>query len=179
MRPLKCLKSEELLEFVSISKELSLLSRLSTRFHVLTCKKCSVKREEIQAMWDSYLTPQPDITSSILSVYSRLQKDETLILKGWKLGESHARRESWFSYFVNEGWVFRSAVSMGVAAAFAFVIATKLGVNQQSEVTLPSASLPKSPLAQIRVQEKNRVKVHYMEPELLQTIEFETTRGAR
>ena len=179
MRLLKCLKSEELLEYVSIYKELSLVSRVSTRVHVFSCKSCSQKREEIQAMWDSYLTPQPDITSSILSVYSRLQKDETLILKGWKLGETHARKDSWVDYFLKEGWIFRSAVSMGVAAVFAFVIATKLGFNQPSEVTLPNSSLPKSPLAQIRVQEKNRVKVHYMEPELLQTIEFETTRGTR
>lgn len=179
MRILKCPKSEELLEFVSIYKELSVTSRLSTRAHILRCKKCSEKRAEIQTMWDSYLTPQPDITSSILSVYSRLQNDETLILKGWKLGESPKRRDSWAQTFVKEGWFFRSAVSMGLAAVFAFVVATQLASQRTSEIVQPGQSANKSPLAQIRVQEKNRVQVHYYEPELLQTIEFETMRGSR
>ena len=110
-------------------------------------------------------------------VYSKLQNDETLILKGWKLGESQ-RRRNFNTTLMNGGWLFRGAVSVGLAAVLVFVIFAQISSNKSEHHPIIASNNP-LPLAQIRVEEKNKVRVHYLEPELLQTIEFETARGSR
>ncbi len=109
--------------------------------------------------------------SSLMRVYSRLQKDETLILKGWKLNEGR-HKKSLGGILVNGGWLFRGAVSMGLAAVVISVV-----MSQQSNGKQSNAVIQQGPLAQIRLENKNGVRVHYLQPEVLQTIEFETTRA--
>lgn len=177
MRLLKCLSQDCLLEYVSIPQEVSAWKKLHVRLHTVKCDACQNKLSSIRKNWDSYFAPETDITSSLLKVYSRLQTDETLILKGWKLGEFQRRRDMNTALFKG-GWLFRGAVSLGLAGLAVFVVLSQVSQNKTIEPrsTIASNQLP---LAQIRVEEKNTVKVHYLEPELLQTIEFETTRGSR
>jgi hypothetical protein len=105
-----------------------------------------------------------------MRVYSRLQKDETLILKGWKIGEVPPRK-SVLKVLMKEGWAFRGAIGIGLAAAIVLVLH-----NQQMEKPPMAQAMSRHvPLAQIRVEGKNNVKVQYLRPELLQTVEFETT----
>jgi hypothetical protein len=177
MRLLKCLKQDLLLEFASIPQEMSFLERTRVRTHTFSCAPCREKLASIQRNWESYLKPEPEITSSLLKVYSKLQNDETLILKGWKLGENTRRRDL-NSSLLNGGWLFRGAVSLGLGSVLLFVVISQINLNRADRRPMVAANNP-LPLAQIRVEEKNKVKVHYLEPELLQTIEFETTRGAR
>lgn len=175
MRLLKCLKQDALLEFHSIPQEMSAFKRTCVRTHLATCEDCRARFEKIQSMWQSYFKPEPDITSSLLSVYSRLQSDETLILKGWKLGEAK-RKKTMSGLLFNEGWLFRGAISTGLFGLVGFVVVSQTKTNSLSQ---PVVAQNKAPLAQIRVEDKNTLKVHYLEPQLLQTIEFETTRGSR
>jgi hypothetical protein len=103
---------------------------------------------------------------SVIRVYSKLKHDETLILKGWKLSDAplaHARR------LVLKDWLFRTTVA-GLIAALALWVAfpneDTAQIQHQTRATL---------LAQIRYENKNGVQVRYVKPELLQSIEFETT----
>jgi hypothetical protein len=109
-----------------------------------------------------------------LRVYSRLQADETLILKGWKLNNVKRRKEV-SGFLLNEGWLFRGGVFLGLGAVVGAVVFSSLNQKPLSPEGIPL----KGPFAQIRLQEKNKVKVHYLQPELLHTIEFETTRSGR
>jgi hypothetical protein len=170
---LSCPKPEEFLGLVSVPEELSLVSRYSLRTHLRICSHCRTSFEATQTAWKSFLKPEPEITSSILKVYSRLQNDETLILKGWKLGNQRRKKELKGLLF-NEGWLFRGAVFLGLGILVGIVTFSTL-----SQKPLEKESLQLGPFAQIRQQEKNKVKVHYLQPELLHTIEFETTRSAR
>ncbi|NBX77015.1 MAG: hypothetical protein EBQ92_10710 [Proteobacteria bacterium] len=170
---LNCPKPEEFLQLVSVPEELSLISRFFLRTHLGICSSCRTSLEATQVAWTNFLKPEPEITSSLLKVYSRLQNDETLILKGWKLGSQRRQREL-RSLLFNEGWLFRGGVFLGLGILVGVVAFSTLG-----QKPLEKGNFPLGPLAQIRQQEKNKVKVHYLQPELLHTIEFETTRSAR
>jgi hypothetical protein len=166
---MKCPQSEILLEFVSIPDEMSRIKRMQLRSHMFLCAPCQSKVTSLRKGWSKFLVPEPDVTSSLMRVYSRLQKDETLILKGWKFGETVPRRNM-ESILLKEGWLFRGMIGVGLTVAIALVLH-----NQQFQRNTPTpAPVRHTPLAQIRVEGKNNVKVHYLEPELLQTVEFET-----
>lgn len=175
LRLLKCPKQDALLEYFSIPDEISFIKKTCTRMHLASCSECQERSKKIQSIWKSYFKPEPEITSSLLSVYSRLQRDETLILKGWKLGETKRPRPL-SGFLFNEGWLFRGAVSFGLFALLGFVVVSQMR-GGSSYAPQPIVAQAKAPLAQIRVEDKNTLKVHYLEPQLLQTIEFETTRG--
>ena len=164
LRP-KCPNQENLLEFYTIPQELNFLRRLSIKFHLLSCTDCSERLNTLKSNWEQYFSPEPDITSSLMRVYSRLQKDETLILKGWKLREVRSPKNVG-GILINGGWLFRGAVSLALASVVLSVV-----INQQSDSKTNAPSNPNQPLAQIRQENKNGVTVHYLQPELLQTIE--------
>lgn len=174
---LSCPKPEKLLELFTIPDEISFSQRFSTRTHAFFCADCQQKITNLKRSWESYFKPEPDITPSLLKVYSRLQNDETLILKGWKLGESPRRRGA-AHWLFKEGWLFRGSIGFSMAALLVFLAVGPF--KQSSDDTMidrPKAAKADIPLMQFRVQNKDRVKVHYVQPELLQTIEFETTSG--
>lgn len=170
---LNCPKSEDFLELVSIPEELSLISKLGLRAHLSFCSSCKSCFESTQLAWTNFLKPEPEITSSLLKVYSQLQNDETLILKGWKLGNQKRTKEL-SGFLFNEGWLFRGGVFLSLG-----ILVGVIAFSTLSQKPLEKEALPLGPLAQIRQQEKNKVKVHYLQPELLHTIEFETTRSSR
>lgn len=173
----KCPNPEQILEIVTIPTEMSRLKLWRWKAHVWKCADCREHVTQIKETWQGYFQPEPDITSSLLKVYSRLQNDETLILKGWKLGESRMRQSA-FSKLLKEGWVFRGAVSLGMGAiAGVFFYSQLMGGETKPEMAKLASVNP--PLAQIRVQNKNTLQVHYLRPELVQSIEFETTRESQ
>lgn len=175
---LRCPKEESLFEYLSIPGEMNRVRRLSLFVHLRSCPDCSNKLDQIKSLWNSYLTPAPDITSSLIRVYSRLQKDETLILKGWKLGTTQAPK-SFGSFLFEGGWLFRGSVG----AAFASLIFV-IVIGQFSKETPTPSNTPiqaaftrpvEPPFAEIRFEEKNHVQVHYVKPQLIQSMDFETT----
>lgn len=165
---LSCPDQELLLEFVTIPQEIGLRKRLLLKAHLKACAKCEKQAVNVQKKWNSYFQPQPEITSSLIKVYSRLKTDETLILKGWKLGSETARSRT---PVIPSGWLFRGAVVSGVTIAGVFLALTQFG-HEDKDAAL---NQNKVPFAQLRLEEKNRVKVQYMKPELIQTVEFETS----
>jgi hypothetical protein len=167
----KCLSQEKLLEFHTIPQEINFFQRGRIKHHLFSCVSCTEKLKTLEAHWQQYFSPEPDVTSSLMRVYSRLQKDETLILKGWKLNETRPHK-SLKGILFSDGWLFRGAISLALAAVVLSVVMT-----QQNNTKEINSSNSGQPLAQIRMENKNGVKVHYLQPELLQTIEFETTRG--
>jgi hypothetical protein len=170
LRP-KCPTQEKLLEFHTIPQEINFFESGRIKYHLLSCECCTEKLRTLKAHWQQYFAPEPDVTSSLMRVYSRLQKDETLILKGWKLNETRSRKNLKGILF-SGGWLFRGAVSLALAAVVISVV-----ITQQNNSKEANTSSSTQPFAQIRMENKNGVKVHYLQPELLQTIEFETTRG--
>ena len=176
MRLLKCPKPDALFEFVSIPSEVSPWSRMSIKLHALACPPCQEKMNAIQAKWDAYFIPEPDITSSLIKVYSRLQKDETLVLKGWKLGRTQ-QTSQWGSGFLKQGWLFRGAVSLGLGSVAILLVTTQVK-SDKAPMTAAVYRSAHVPLAQFRVEDKNSIKVHYVQPELLQSMEFETTSAS-
>jgi hypothetical protein len=168
---LNCPDSEKLFEFVTIPSEISNFRRAGMKLHAVTCAPCRIKMESIQKKWSSYFQPEPEVTSSLMKVYSKLQNDETLILRGWKLGEQRNSRRNW----VGEGWVFRGAVAVGVASIFGAVFVSQVRNNEKLPGIISSASSSFVPYAQIRVEDKNRIQVQYVKPELLESMEFQTT----
>jgi len=175
---LKCPNSDALFEYVTIPTEMSFLRRTNMRTHTLLCPPCQQKIEAIRQKWDAYFTPEPDITASLIKIYGRLQRDETLVLKGWKLGGVQ-RPKSLKESAIAQGWLFRGAVAAGLAAvAFVFVTPqVKSDRDLQLVASVPQAA--QLPLARFRVEDKNSIKVHYIQPELLQSMEFETTSAGR
>jgi len=174
---LSCPKPEKLLELFTIPGEISFSQRALTKSHAFFCADCQAKLTNLKSSWEHYFKPEPDITSSLLKVYSRLQKDETLILKGWKLGEAPRKRGARHVLF-NEGWLFRGSVGLGMAALVAVLAVGPLNKTQtKDDLVVDSFKSAKAdlPLMQIRTEDKDSVKVRYLQPELLQTIEFETT----
>lgn len=174
---LSCPKQEGLFEYVTIPGEMSMIKRLSTRAHLAMCGTCKSQSVAIQAKWNGLFQPEPELTSSLIKVYSRLKNDETLILKGWKLNELPHRR-TLRSRLFKEGWFFRGAVSMSLASlVFAVVfmqVRAKDAADAPGEAFAHAQSGRGVPWAQIRVEDKNRVQVRYVRPELLQSMEFET-----
>ncbi|MCB0418283.1 MAG: hypothetical protein KDD39_11575 [Bdellovibrionales bacterium] len=174
MRLLPCPKEEWLLQYVSIRKDVPVVRRLRIAAHLRSCKHCATKRTLIGEKLEAYFSP-PDITSSLLRVYSRLQQDETLILKGWKLGEIAPSQRKQRSMLAN-GWAFRGAVVAGLGAlAVIFVMADRQGLQESQAQRLAQEDSRNVPFAQIRFEDKNRVQVHYIKPELVRSVEFETT----
>jgi hypothetical protein len=172
---LSCPNTESLFEAISIPDEMSRVKRAAVHLHTLRCAACRERVSSLRAQWDAYFKPEPDITSSLMKVYSSLQNDETLILKGWKLSPARAERRTGISR-AQKGWLFGGGFSLALAAIFVVIGVTgvKLGHPDAAPVS-PWTQAAKAPLAQIRFEDENRVKVQYVQPELLQSIEFETS----
>lgn len=169
---LNCPDQELLLEFITIPQEVALKNRLLLSLHLKTCKRCQEQSASVQRKWNSYFKPEPEITSSLIKVYSKLKQDETLILKGWKLGETESRAKK---SQLTSNWLFRGAI----AASLLLIFSIALFQSNNSTPELSASNDSQVPYAQIRLEEKNRVKVQYMKPELLQTVEFETSGTGR
>jgi hypothetical protein len=174
---MKCPKQEALFEFISIPDELSRWERFRTQWHTRSCASCQEQMQAIRSTWESYFTPEPDVTSSMMRVYSRLQSDETLILKGWKLSEFRPARAP---LRARANWAFRIGASFAAALLLVVFAAPQwraLHPVADAAAPVPVAANEHLPFAQIRVEDKdnNRVQVHYVQPELLQSVEFETT----
>ena len=177
MSLLKCPKPETLLEYVTIPDEMSAPKRLLLKLRTGSCPDCQRKIQSIRAKWDSYFAPEPDINSSLLNVYSRLQNDETLILKGWKLDDPRRAKRTVGHRLIKEGWLFRGVVTGAMALLVVMVTLPSSDDPGTDLREVPMASRSSVPPVQIRIEDKDRVKVHYLQPELLQTIEFETASG--
>jgi hypothetical protein len=173
MRLLNCPKQEALLEFISVPGEMSLARRWLMKMHMVRCVECTDRMESLQTTWAAYFAPEPDITSSILRVYSSLQKDETLILKGWKLDGARPARGATYWLF-QRGWLFRGGLSVGAFSLLAVALSPRF-FPQRAEMQAERSAPRRAPFAQIRVEEKNAVKVRYVQPELLESMEFQTT----
>ncbi len=169
----KCLKPETLLEFVSLPEEMGRLQVLKIRWHLRSCEPCQAVEAQVRTQCARYFHPEPEITSSLLRVYSRLQRDETLILKGWKLDEPRSVKTAQHA-LLREGWLFRGGLALA-SLIMVGVVAFSSTQNEEGEKVAVRRNENRPPLAQIRIEQPGRVKVHYVEPELLQTMEFETT----
>lgn len=170
MLRMKCPNSESLFELVSIPDEMSLARRSKLKFHMIKCGACQDKIKSIRGRWETYLTPEPDITSSLINVYSKLKTDETLILKGWKLGDFRpvARTQSpWLA----GGWLFRGGIAVSVGALVVVLVMAQIKSGEQNLIASRSST---TPYAQFRMEDKNRIQVRYVQPELLESIEFQT-----
>lgn len=172
---LNCPKMESLLEFVTIPSEMPRWDRFTFKVHALTCQSCQEKISSIQTKWDAFFRPEPDVTSSLIKVYSRLQKDETLILKGWKLDGVTPARVSLPASWLRQGWVFRGGVSLGLASLIMLLVFSQIKTEESVSYTSTVPHSMNLPVAQFRVEDKNSIKVHYVQPELIQSMEFETT----
>ena len=155
-----CPKQETLLEWVSISAQMRPTTRVFLWWHTRVCRGCTHRIQALKRSWSQLLRPEPDVIDSIIRVYSRLKRDETLILKGWKLGDLRTRSVI--------PWIFRGSIAFS-----ALVLAFWVAIYSFSEDSTPQVKLD-GPMAQIRYEDKNRVQVRYVRPELLQSIEFET-----
>lgn len=179
---LKCPKNEKILELVSIAKELPRFERMALGAHMRFCADCRKNAEVISERWKAFFQPEPDLTPSLLRVYSRLRQDETLVIKGWKLNDPRLLAGRWRPLVESRAkrWIVSGGLASAIAATLAVVIWTQVDSrprmqanNAAAHLTAPQPS--QIPFAQIRLQDKNRVQVHYVQPELLHTIEFETT----
>lgn len=171
----KCPKPEVLLELVTIPRELSLISQLCLRLHLIGCRECQAKTKAIRKSWEACINPEPDITSSLVRVYSRLKSDETLVLAGWKLGRTHRQGNGLANALFGGGWLFRGGVALGIASVGFMLLLNPFRPTPVPEARMTSQdTLREIPFMQFRVKDRNSVKVHYLQPELLQTIEFET-----
>ena len=179
MRLQKCPKPEALLELLTIPRELSFRERALLRSHALFCRSCQEKLKGIKQNWENYSNPEPDITPSLLRVYNRLQNDETLIFQGWKLGQKPKPNRNIIHWLFEEGWAMRGAVTTAAAAVIIFTVVTFMQPESPSpEPRFASTEVAEEvPYMQFRFKDKNNVQVHYVQPELLQTIEFETASG--
>ncbi len=163
-----CPKTETILEWVSIPSEMSRFQRLRLLWHTAVCRTCRGHRDQIRSSWYSTLLSEPDVTDSIIRVYSRLKHDETLCLKGWKLGQSRTNARV---------WLFPGAVATGVLALTLWVAIPSTPLVPTGNSAPATLSGRDTPLAQIRFEDKNRIQVHYVRPELLHSLEFETASG--
>lgn len=177
MSLLSCPKQERLLEYVSVPDEMSFTARTTLRAHLSVCGKCRETAETVRQKCEAYLNPAPDITSSLLKVYSRLQNDETLILKGWKLSDVQTARPT-RERALRSGWAFRGGLAFAVLLLMVSVLVSQFQ-SGTTEMVAERHAVPKVPLAQIRIEDRNTVKVHYVQPELLQSMEFETTSATK
>jgi len=178
-----CPTRERLWALATIPGEMSFFERFPIRFHMRRCEGCQKVTAHLNGLWKSYFTPEPDITPSLMKVYRRLQNDETLILKGWKIGNfSQHRLDSWKSW-MSQGWAFRGGVIALSLFAGLFVL-----FSPSPEGSIPVGSpvvaesqlkFSKVPMAQIRFEDEKETRVRYVRPELIKTIEFETMGSQR
>lgn len=174
-----CPKEERLLELASVAAEMPRTERLRLQWHLAGCASCRTQVDELRLAFESYLAPEPDVASSLLRVYGRLQTDQTLVLKGWKLNETRAAAD-WKSVLFRRGWLFRG----GLAAA-GMVVAWGVWLGPGGAGTLANAPIPQQPpesigappWAQMRIEDRNSVRVHFVRPELVHSSEFETVSG--
>lgn len=167
-----CYKAESLLEYISLPEQVGMFQTFQIRRHLKGCADCRKIEVRVRSECAAYFAPEPEITTSLLRVYSKLQKDETLILKGWKLDTRQAPTTR--QTLVNGGWLFRGGLALASLVVVGLVVFNS-GNNEDSDRLARRQQEPKPPMAQIRIEQPGRVKVHYVEPELLQTMEFETT----
>jgi hypothetical protein len=166
-----CPSTDRLLESISIPGEMSRWTLLKMKWHTLHCAPCQKSVERLQNTWKAYFQPQPEVASSLLKVYSRLQRDETLILKGWKLDDFLSRRPSQTRLFFR-AWGFPTGIA--VAVCLFTVVLSPVFQAEPDASDLAAIKEPQVPLSPIRVRDRNSVKVHYVQPELLHSMEFET-----
>lgn len=166
-----CPSNETLLESLSIPGEIGRFRLWKLKFHTLRCQPCQKNVARLRETWDAYFQPSPEVASSLLRVYSKLQRDETLILKGWKLDDFLSRRPSSTQLFLR-AWGFPTgiAVALGLFAVFY----SPFFRASEEAVEYAAAPQPQVPLSPIRVRDRNSLKVHYVQPELLHSMEFET-----
>ncbi len=174
MPRLKCYKPESLLEYISLPEQVGFWQTFQIKRHLKGCADCRKIETRVRSECAAYFAPEPEITTSLLRVYSKLQKDETLILKGWKL-DTGKRTPTARQRLVNGGWAFRGGLALASLVMVGLVVSNSGLNNNDDSERLARRSEPKPPMAQIRIEQPGRVKVHYVEPELLQTMEFETT----
>lgn len=167
---LNCPSTETLLETISIPDEMSRLTYLKVKWHCFRCQSCQNSLSKLRSTWDAYFQPEPEVASSLLRVYSRLQRDETLILKGWKLGDFRSVRPSSARLFMR-AWGFPTGIA--VALGFFAVIFSPAFRGSDPDANLVAVDT-RLPLAPIRTRDKNSVKVRYVQPQLLHSMEFET-----
>lgn len=177
---LSCPKPETLLQFVSIRRELPWWKQVALSIHSSSCHRCQETLGHLKQTLDQFFCPEPDVTSSLLRVYSRLRTDETLILKGWKLGVPQMVSSLPERLWAN-GWIFRGSVIFGALVISLYLLtsgknpAVYTVATQTPESTLSvPASNSTIPYAKIRIEDGNQVQVHYVRPELLQSVEFQT-----
>ena len=173
-----CPKEERLLELASVAAEMPRTERWRLRWHLSGCAPCRTQVDELRAAFESYLAPEPDVATSLLRVYGRLQADETLVLKGWKLNETRTPT-SWRSILLQRGWLFRGGLTAaGLMVAWGVWIAPGTGTSPTAMAPIPQqppdTSLVPPPWAQLRIENGNSVRVHYVRPELVHSSEFET-----
>jgi len=173
-----CPKEERLLELASVAAEMRRTERLRLKWHLSGCADCRTQVDELRMAFESYLAPEPDIATSLLRVYGKLQADQTLLLKGWKLNETRQTTD-WKSVLFNRGWLFRGGLAVaGLAVAWGVWFAP--GSTNTAMAPLPQAppdSIGAPPWAQIRIEDRNSVRVHFVRPELVHSSEFETVSG--
>jgi len=174
MQLLSCPDQESLLAFITVASELPLLRRAHMRTHIFACKPCREKMEALKSTWEAYFAPEPEIAPSLMRIYGKLQQDETLILKGWKLSHP-VRHRPLPQRLVREGWLFRGGIALGGVGLAGWLVLSQLADNTAAGDRVAATSQMKMPLAQIRIQDKNSVQVRYVQPELLDSVEFETT----
>lgn len=176
MRLLSCPKSDDLFEYVSIPEEMGRARRMGMKIHAMSCDSCDSKISGLRQKWEQTFAPKVDVCSSLMNVYSRLQNDETLILKGWKIGgEARPRARATTSVPLLSSWAFRGTAAAAFATIFGIVIWSQLGADRtERNFSDASATLP---YARFRTEDPNRVKVQYVQPELLHSVEFETTNA--
>lgn len=169
MRRIICPKPESLFEYVTVSSVMSFWRKFWLKQHLRKCSKCETLINSISKSWSSFFEPEPEVTTSLLKVYSRLQRDETLILKGWKFNtrDSGLCNREWKSFSGAIGVGLICTVIIGIGFIFKYLpFNYRNKDSMRANVTLP--------FAQIRTEDRNTIKVHYVQPELLNTIEFET-----
>jgi hypothetical protein len=171
MPKFRCLSSDALFKYFSVRNEVRLFDQVKTFFHLKKCTQCESKYKTIQNTWKEYFTPEPEIAPSLIKVYAKLQRDETLVLKGWKL-ENFSQSYKLNHWLFNRGWLYYGSVPTALAAVITF-----LAVSQNSKNPPVVANNKQSlPYAQIRYEDSNKVNVIYVKPELLHRVEFQTTR---
>jgi len=167
----KCPSKDAWLEWVSTPQSISLLKKFYFRTKLTICSHCQETEASVKKLWMQFSEPEPDLTDSLIRVFHKLQKDETLVLKGWKLNEPPLKKRA---PVIPLRWV-----GVATAATMLFVSAWWLQSQQPVHKPIASRAFTTFPKAQIRRQENNTVKVHYIQPELVETLEFETDSNRR
>lgn len=169
-----CLKSDQLLQYFTIQSELGFVTKFKTKWHLKKCQGCAERFNKVQSTWNQYFNPEPEIAPSLIRVYAKLQRDETLILKGWKL-ENFKSTRSLSQKLFRQGWVYYGAVTSSLLGVMGFFMYNQMTVNR----ALTLSEKKSSPVAQIEFNQKDKVNVYYVKPELLHHVQFQTNRSMR